>query len=208
MSFFQHYLDIAQPYLQHYGYLAVFAMVVVEGFGIPAPGQTLIIAGALLSTKGDMHIALLTIVAWSAAVIGDNIGFAIGHFGGRRLVLRKGRYIGVSESHLKKVEKFFGRWGGGLVVAARFIDVLRQLNGVVAGIAGMPWWRFLLFNATGAALWVGVWGVGVYYLGRHMEQSAMWFSRVEPYLIAVGVIALLFVIFYLVRRSKADSKPL
>lgn len=202
MGFLQHYLDIAQPYLQHYGYAAVFGVVVVEGFGIPAPGQTLIIAGAFLASEGQMNIALLSIVAWSAAVIGDNIGFAIGHFGGRRLVLRKGRYIGVSESHLQKVERFFGRWGGGLVILARFVDVLRQLNGVVAGIGGMSWWRFLLFNAIGAALWVGTWGVGVYYLGGHMEQVLVWFASVEPYLIAMGVIALLTVIVYLVRRSK------
>lgn len=201
MSFFQHYIDVAQPYLQHYGYLAVFSVVVVEGFGIPAPGQTLIIAGALLASEGHMHIAVLTVVAWSAAVIGDNIGFAIGYFGGRRLVLRQGRHIGVSESRLKKVERFFGKWGGGIVIIARFVDVLRQLNGVVAGIGGMPWWRFLLFNAVGAALWVSVWGVGVYYLGRHMEQVAIEFSRVEPYLIVMGTIALLAVVIYLVRRS-------
>jgi membrane protein DedA with SNARE-associated domain len=199
MGFFQHYLDIAQPYLQHYGYAAVFGVVVIEGFGIPAPGQTLIIAGALLSSEGHMHIAWLSLVAWSAAVIGDNIGFAIGHFGGRRLVLHKGRYIGVSESRLRKVERFSQRWGGGVVIIARFFDVLRQLNGVVAGIAGMSWWRFLLFNAIGAALWVGVWAVGVYYLGRHMEQ-VVWFARVEPYLIVLGIFALLAVTVYLIRR--------
>ena len=203
MGSFEHYLNIAQPYLQHYGYAAVFGVVVVEGFGIPAPGQILIIAGALLCAQGHMNIVLLAIVAWIAAVIGDNIGFAIGHYGGRRLVLHNGRYIGVSESHLHKVELFFGRWGGGLVIIARFVDVLRQLNGVVAGIAGMPWWWFLLFNAIGAALWVGIWAVGVYYLGRHMEQALVWFTRVEPYLIAAGVTALLIVIVYLLRRSRA-----
>jgi membrane protein DedA with SNARE-associated domain len=203
MDFFQHYLQIAQPYLQHYGYFAVFGMVLVEGFGFPAPGETVIIAGALLASEGHMNIAVLTVVAWSAAVIGDNIGFVIGHFGGRRLVLHKGRYIGVSESHLQKVEHFFSKWGGGLVILARFVDVLRQLNGVVAGIGGMPWWRFLLFNAIGAALWVGAWGLGVYYLGRHMEQVADWFSRLQPYLIAIGIISLLSVIIYLLRRSKS-----
>ena len=205
MEYFQQYLDIAQPYLQRYGYATIFGAVVVESFGIPAPRETLIIAGALLATEGHMHIALLIFVAWSAAVIGDNIGYAIGHYGGRKLVLHKGRYIGVSESHLAKVEHFFHRWGGWVVAIARFFDVLRQLNGVVAGISGMPWWRFLIFNAIGAALWVGVWGTGVYYLGSHMEQVLIWVSRVEPYIIAVGVIALLGAIVYLYRRKKSEN---
>jgi len=197
-----HYLAIAAPYIERYGYAAVFGGVMVESFGIPAPGQSLVMAGALLAAQGEMHIALLLLTAWSAAVIGDNIGYAIGHFGGRRLVLRHGRYVGVRADHLERVEHFFARYGGGIVVVARFFEVLRQLNGVIAGTAGMPWWRFLVFNAAGAALWVGLWGMGVFYLGRHMEQVLGVFKRFEPYVVAIGVLALVgLAVFLFWRRA-------
>lgn len=201
-----HYLAIAAPYLERYGYAAVFAGVMVESFGIPAPGQSLVMAGALLAAQGEMHIALLLLIAWSAAVIGDNIGYAIGHFGGRRLVLHHGRYVGVRADHLERVEHFFARYGGGIVVAARFFEVLRQLNGVIAGTVDMPWWRFFAFNATGAALWVGLWGMGVYYLGRHMEQVLAVFKRFEPYVIAVGALAALGLVLFLFWRRAGTPR--
>jgi membrane protein DedA with SNARE-associated domain len=201
-----HYLDIAAPYIERYGYTAVFAGVMVESFGIPAPGQSLVMAGALLASQGEMHIAVLLLTAWSAAVIGDNIGYAIGHFGGRRLVLRHGRYVGVRADHLQRVERFFEHYGGGIVVAARFFEILRQFNGVIAGTVGMPWWRFLAFNATGAALWVGLWGLGVFYLGRHMEQVLSVFKRFEPYVVAVGVLALIGLVVFLFRRGAGDAQ--
>jgi membrane protein DedA with SNARE-associated domain len=91
------------------------------------------------------------------AVLGDNIGFAIGHFGGRRLVERYGRYVFLTPERLEKTTRFFDRHGGKIIIVARFIEGLRQANGIIAGTTGMHWSRFLIFNAIGAALWVAVW---------------------------------------------------
>jgi membrane protein DedA with SNARE-associated domain len=191
-----HYLAIAQPYLQSYGYAALFVVVGVEGFGIPAPGESLVVAAGFLSSQGEMSLAASLATAWLAAVAGDNIGYAIGHFGGRRLVLR----AGVRPEHLRRVEGFFGRFGGSIVIVARFFEVLRQLNGVMAGIGGMPWWRFLLYNGIGAALWVGLWGGGVYLLGRHMEMFIRLFHTFEPYIVAGAVTAAVLALAALLRR--------
>lgn len=200
-----HYLELATPYLSRYGYFAVFGMVLVEGFGLPAPGQTLIIAGGLLAARGDMNITVLVLVAWAAAVLGDNIGYAIGRYGGRQLVLRHGGRAGLRAAHLERVERFFTRYGGGIVIAARFLEVLRQLNGVVAGLGGMSWLRFLGFNAVGAALWVGVWAYGVYRLGENMEQVLSGLKLVEPYLIGAGVCAVIGLLVYLLRRGNGGA---
>lgn len=197
-----HYLAIAQPYLSHYGYAALFATIFMEGFGPPAPGQTMLIGASYLAALGDMHIASVLLVAWAAAVIGDNLGYAIGRYGGRRLILRVGQRIGLNEAHLQRVERFFARYGGEVVIAARFFEGLRQLNGVVAGIAGMSWLRFLTYNAMGAGLWVGVWGFGVYQFGRHMDQALRIFQRIEPYAIAAGVFVLVFLVVYLFRLRR------
>ena len=200
-----HYLAIAQPFLNEYGYAAIFALVLVESFGIPAPGEAIIIAGAFLASRGQMNILIILPIAWGAAVLGDNIGFAIGHFGGRRLITHRGKYVGIKESHLAKVEHFFDRYGGGIVVFARFVQVLRQLNGLVAGTMGMPWWRFLFYNALGAALWVSVWGTGIYFLGKHMEAALDILSDIEPYLIGAGIMALILGAVYILRRKRNNG---
>jgi membrane protein DedA with SNARE-associated domain len=172
-------LHSVQPYLEQYGYVAVFAAVLGEDFGLPLPGETLLIAGSVLASQGHLSIGALLAWAWAGAVLGDNIGYLIGAFGGRALVLRFGRYLFLDGDRLAAVEGFFARHGGKVVVAARFFEGLRQLNGVVAGIARMPWTLFLVFNALGAALWVGLWGVGGYLLGGHLHGVLAQLRRFE-----------------------------
>jgi membrane protein DedA with SNARE-associated domain len=144
-----------QPVLEHYGYLAVGGFVLLEDFGVPLPGETVLIAAAIFAGSGHMNIAVVCLVAVIAAIIGDNIGFIMGHFGGRPLVHRYGRYIFLTPERLDQAEDYFNRHGGKIVTMARFIAVLRQLNGILSGIIGMHWAKFLAFNALGAVLWVG-----------------------------------------------------
>lgn len=206
----EHYLAAARPLLERYGYFGIFGAVFVEGFGLPAPGQTMIIAGSALAATGNLRIGVVLVVSWAAAVVGDNVGYAIGHFGGRRVILRYGRRVGIREDRLARVERFFDARGAWIVGVARFFDVLRQLNGVVAGSSGMRWWTFLVFNALGAVLWVGIWGYGTYRLGRHIEVVLAFFGRIEPVAIAIGVVALLGLVAYLVfrhRSRKRDEGP-
>ncbi|MEZ5452478.1 MAG: DedA family protein [Thiothrix sp.] len=197
----EHYLTIAKPWLEQYGYFALFGGVFVEGFGLPAPGETLIIAAALLAGQGDLNPVVVLLTAWLAAVLGDNLGYLLGRWGGHRLFLK----VGVKPDHLAHVEHFFKRYGGGVVVAARFFEILRQLNGVVAGSMQMPWWRFVTFNALGAALWVGFWGGGVWLLGKHFEQVENALRSFAPYVIALGLVALAALGWYLLAgRGKAN----
>jgi len=152
-----------------------------------------------------MSIVALVLAAWSAAVLGDNIGYAIGRYGGRRLVLHHGGYVGVRARHLEHVERFFARFGGGIVAAARFFEVLRQLNGVVAGIGGMPWGRFLAFNALGATLWISVWGYGVFKIGQDMDLALALFKSAEPYVIGAGVFGVVGLLVYLMQRDSSGG---
>ncbi|MDR3391702.1 MAG: DedA family protein [Sulfuriferula sp.] len=200
-----HYLSDAWPYLQHYGYAAVFLGILVEDFALPAPGESLLIAAAFLAAHGKLHIAPLLLLAWLGAVLGDNIGYALGRFGGRAAVLRLGRYFGLNAAHLTRVEYFFRHYGGWLVACARFVAVLRQLNGIVAGMAEMPWWRFLLFNTIGAALWVGVWGMGAYYLGKRIAQPLLLVKRYEPYVLVLGLVAIVAMIVYIFRSKRSEE---
>lgn len=181
----------AAPYLHRYGYAAVFGALLLESFGLPLPGETMLIAGAALATEGELHLIPLLACAWLAAVLGDNVGFAIGRFGGRRLVVGHGARIGITESRLARVEAFFRRYGGEVVLVARFFAVLRQLNGIVAGSVGMGWGRFLAFNAVGAALWVSAWGFGVYYFGQTLGHVI---ARVHGLGYVIGLLALILIV--------------
>lgn len=190
MTDLPHALADLGPYFEHYGYSAVFGGLLLESFGLPLPGETLLIAGAALASQGVLHLVPLLVTAWSAAVLGDNIGYAIGHFGGRRLILRYGSRIGITAGRFARVEAFFRRFGGRVVLAARFFAVLRQLNGLAAGAAGMPWWRFLGYNALGAAAWVGAWGFGVYLLGHDLRRLVPWVHGFGYAMLAAAAIAI------------------
>ena len=191
-----------KPYLDHYGYWALFGAILLEDFGMPVPGETLLIASALLASQGQMRIVPLLLTACVAAVTGDNIGYAIGRFGGRKLVLRYGNYVLISEQRLQKAEGFYLRYGGAVVVVARFLAVLRQLNGIVAGTIKMDWRRFLAYNILGAALWVSFWGMLFYELGEKAFRFGAGFKTVQFFLLGGLVAAAVVLAVYLLHRRK------
>jgi membrane protein DedA with SNARE-associated domain len=198
------FLHSIEPLLNHYGYLAVTLIVLIESFGPPLPGETIIIAASIYAGAGTLNIFGVFGVAFAAAVVGDNIGYAIGHFGGRRLIERYGKYIGATEERYGKAEKFFVRYGGRIVIVARFIEGLRQLNGIIAGTTQMPWRRFFLANTFGGALWVAVWTSAGYEAGGHIQTIYDAGRYVAEGLIAVLVVA---VAIYIVRRRRRSNRP-
>jgi membrane protein DedA with SNARE-associated domain len=177
-----------QPVLEHYGYLAVFGFVLLEDFGVPLPGETILIAAAVFAGSGHLNIALVILIGVLGAIVGDNIGFLIGHFGGRPLVERFGRYVFLTPERLDEAEKFFNRHGGKVVTIARFVEGLRQANGILAGIVGMHWLKFLAFNALGAVLWVCTWACLGYFAGQNITQIYGAFEKYKWYVIAAGVV--------------------
>jgi len=192
-----------QPVLEHYGYLAVGGFVLLEDFGVPLPGETILIAAAIFAGSGHMNIAVVVVVAVIAAIIGDNIGFLIGHFGGRPLVHRYGRYISLTPARLDYAEDYFNRHGGKIVTIARFIPVLRQLNGILSGIIGMHWAKFLAYNALGAVLWVGTWAGLGYLAGQHIVAI---YSAIERYRWYVLAAAALIAAALITRRIHARRR--
>lgn len=192
----EHYIAAVQPLLDRYGYAAVFTAVAVEGIGIPAPGQTLLMAAAVEAAQGRLNIAWLVALAWLAAVLGNSLGYLLGRWGGRSLLAR----LGVSEQRLQRLEQVFNRYGGGVVLVGRFFDGLRQLNGIVAGISAMPGWRFSAFNGLGALLWTGLWGLGTYYLDKDIQVVLAFFERIEPVIVVLSLLGVVGLVVYLLRR--------
>lgn len=178
------------PILDHYGYLAVGGLVLLEDFGVPVPGETILIAAAVYAGAGRLNVVAVGLIALVAAIVGDNVGFAIGHFGGRPLVLRLGGRVGITDERLDKAQSWFDRHGGKVVAIARFIEGLRQANGIVAGITRMHWAKFLAWNTLGALLWVATWVTVGYVSGSHLNTVYGVISKVFLYLVAAAVVIL------------------
>lgn len=197
------FISILEPLISQYGYLAVGLLILIEDFGVPAPGETVLIATAFFAGFGHLNIWLVVLIAILGAVIGDNIGFAIGHFGGRPLAERFGKYIFLTEKRLDTAEEFFSRNGGKVVVVARFIEGLRQLNGIIAGISGMRWRSFLLFNTIGATLWVAVWASVGYFGGSYISQIYRYGTLLGA---AAAILVILYISYRVIKRYRAKTK--
>lgn len=186
------------PYVENYGYFAVGLALLLEDFGLPVPGETMLVTAAFFAGIGRLDIGLVIVVGFAAAVLGDNIGFSIGNYGGKPLVARWGKYVFLTAERLDKAHAFFNRHGGKIVIVARFIEGLRQLNGIIAGISDMPWHKFLFFNVIGAALWVTFWGLIGFYGGSHIEL----FHKYSIYFSIIGGAVIIGYVAYLIYKIK------
>ncbi|MCQ8780705.1 DedA family protein [Mangrovibrevibacter kandeliae] len=179
--------DTALFYLEHYGYSVLFGIVFLESTGIPLPGESLVIASGILAGQGTLGIGWVLFFAWLGSTLGDNLGYFVGHRYGRKLVVRYGAKVGLTEERFELVEERYRRSGPALVLIARFILILRQLNGFVAGTMRMHWIRFGLYNAIGAALWVGGYALGAYLFGQALQS---FFERDITWILMLGALAL------------------
>ena len=149
-----------------YGLLLLFAVVAAESAGVPLPGETALIAAAILAARGHYSIVEVIAVAAVAAIIGDNVGYWIGRTGGRALLERWGPIKRYSERVLPPGERFFRKHGGKTVFIGRFVSVLRVTAAWLAGITHMSWWRFFLWNAAGGIVWATLVSLLAYYFGK------------------------------------------
>jgi membrane protein DedA with SNARE-associated domain len=160
-------------------------------------------AGTAEAAEGRMSITLLVILVTTAATVGNSAGYAIGRWGGRAALNK----LKVNPQRQQHLDDLFKRRGGMVILLARFLDGLRQLNGIVAGVLRMPWWTFTAYNVAGAFLWTCTWGLGTYYLGRDIHVIAAFFHRHRPLLLVLGGTAFLALLVYLLRFRRVQSDP-
>lgn len=183
-----------ESFVRHYGAFAVMPILAIEALGAPVPGESLLIFASVLAGRGEMSLPSLLIFAWIGSVLGDNLGYLIGRKLGRSTILRYGAKVGLTAERFSGIEHVYVRYGSVTVLFARFFSILRQLNGIVAGILGMSWWRFVLFDAVGAALWVMVWVFAPAYFSEHLTfiiGLAHHTKVVASFLLAAGLILVL-----------------
>jgi membrane protein DedA with SNARE-associated domain len=197
--------SLAGP-LDHYGYWAIALLLLLENIGIPViPGELALIAGAIFAGTGraGLNVVLVGIVAVCASFAGAEVGYLIGKYAGRELVLHYGKYVLIKPHHLDRAEAITSRFGGIVVVIARFIVGLREANGIIAGITQMRWLTFMVFNAIGACAWVATWLTLGEVAGDHIATIYANLNRYFLYLIiALAVLLVAYIGRRLMRRRR------
>jgi membrane protein DedA with SNARE-associated domain len=154
-----------------YGYWAVGGALLLENAGIPVPGETILLLASFLAySQHDLRLPWIIVVATIAATVGDNLGFALGYYGGRPLLLRYQTIFRIKNATISRGEELFAKYGSVTVFFARFVFGMRIIAGPMAGVLRMSWRKFLVFNFLGAVVWVSVISSAGYLFGRHWDR--------------------------------------
>lgn len=175
-------MDVLSPSWMHdliqaYGLWVLFMVVMLESMGVPMPGETALVTAALYAgSTHQISITSVVLVASTAAIIGDNVGYLLGRSIGVRLIARYGKYVRLNEMRLKVGQYLFLRHGGKIVFFGRFVAILRTYSALLAGVNRMNWLHFLIMNALGGICWASLFGVGADLFGEEVKRVAGPFS--------------------------------
>src|ERR1700733_10637828 len=197
----QSIFDAIRGHLADHGYWTVAIALMLENVGVPVPGETILLLASFLAySEHRLSLPYIILVGVFAATLGDNVGFLIGHHGGRPLLDRYSSFFRIKPETVTRGEEIFERYGAWTILAARFVAGLRILAGPLAGVLRMHWRKFAIFNFLGAALWVTTISSIGYLFGKHWDKLLEVMKGVNLMLFAVAV--MVGVIYWINRRRK------
>ena len=188
----------ASVWISHYGYAGLFCLLMFGIVGLPVPDETLLMFCGYLIWKGRLHPAGTFLAGFAGSLCGISFSYLLGRTYGFKVVHRYGRYIGVTQQRLDRVQQWFSRLGAWLLAIGYFIPGVRHFSALVAGMTELPWPVFALFAYSGAALWVATFLSIGYAVGDSWQQTAQLLHRYA--LLATVAAILLGVVFWLFRR--------
>jgi membrane protein DedA with SNARE-associated domain len=198
----QSILDFLRNVVVQYGYWGVGGALLLENAGVPVPGETILLLASFLAySEHDLQLPWIIVVATISAAVGDNLGFVLGYYGGRPLLLRYQSIFRIRNSTIARGEELFARYGALTVFIARFVFGMRIVAGPMAGVLRMSWRKFLIFNLLGAVVWVSVISTVGYLFGRHWERLQEGLKRFDVLIFVV----VLLVAAYLWWRNRKNG---
>ncbi len=187
------------------GYIGIFAIIFAESgllIGMFLPGDSLLFTAGFLASQGFFTLPVLLVITFTAAILGDNVGYATGKRYGHK-VFRKQDSIFFDQKHIEKAEKFYEKHGGKTLILARFTPVVRTIAPILAGVGKMPYKRFLVFNFVGAFLWaIGITALG-FFLGKSIPDIDKYLL---PAIILVILVSLLPTIIHILKNAEQRAK--
>ena len=137
-----------------HGVPLLFAVVAIASVGVPFPVSLTLVAAGSFAKQGELSLLPVIVAGSLAAILGDQIGYGLSRWGGRRLIVRISRRLG-GETKIKKAEALSKKWGGpGIFFSRWLVTQLGPWLNITSGIAGYPWRRFIFWDALGEVLWV------------------------------------------------------
>ncbi|OHX12886.1 DedA family protein [Chromobacterium sphagni] len=201
-------LQILLDFFTGYGYLAVFAVLLVCGFGVPIPEDITLVAGGVISGLGYTNVHYMFLVGMAGVLVGDGIMFMAGRtFGNKVLTFRPIARI-LTQERFEAVQEKFAKYGNWVLFVARFLPGLRSPIFITAGMTRrVPYWRFLLMDGFAALISVPVWVYLGYYGAANREWLMTMVHRGQAGILAVVALLLLAVgLVWLRRRRMACAK--
>jgi len=198
--------QVLANHFREWGYWTVPAVLLLENAGIPLPGETVLLFASFLAfEERRLHLPYIILLATAACTLGDNLGYLLGHFGGRRLLQRYQHVFRVRDLTIRRGERLFARHGHVAIFFARFIFGMRIIAGPLAGVLRMPWRQFAIFNFLGAAAWVTTISLIGYFFGSQWNTLVRIMGRVNM-VIAIVVLGLLVFVWHRYRERMVDER--
>jgi membrane protein DedA with SNARE-associated domain/membrane-associated phospholipid phosphatase len=183
-------LDVLSHWVAHYGYIMVALFLLIEGAGVPVPGETALVTAAALAGRGTLSIGGVIIAGCIGTIAGGHAGYWLGARGGTPFIARYGPWIRLTPPRLEKTHRFFEQHGAKTVMLGRFVAFLRSFVGIFAGVSQMPLRVFATYNALGGSIWVVTFSVLGYVFGRNLPRLVHYIGRVSLLLaILIAVVA-------------------
>lgn len=186
------------------GYVALVAIVFSETgllVGFFLPGDSLLVTAGLFAAKGDLHVVTLIVLLSIAAIVGDTVGYWFGAKTGPPLFSRpNSRFF--KRDHLLKAHAFYEKHGGKTIVIARFMPLIRTFAPIVAGVAGMNYFRFVVYNVCGGIGWVVSMVLLGYGLGQRIPNID---QHIEKVIVIVVFLSILPGIIHVWRERRAAA---
>ncbi|HEX2913884.1 MAG TPA: DedA family protein [Chloroflexia bacterium] len=198
-------LDTIRQFIESWGYIIVFLGVGIESFGVPFPGETvLLVAAAIAASSSRLHIEWVILWAALGAIIGDSCGYWAGREIGRPLLNRVGPILHFDAKKQAKLERYFQKHGSKTVFIGRFISILRTWAAFFAGMNHMHYPAFLTWNALGGVVWASAVGIIGFLFGQNLPLLEKWLGDFSYALLALVVIA--GVGYWLWKRAKDKTE--
>lgn len=199
--------EILRRHFQEWGYWTVVIALLLENAGVPVPGETILLFASFLAySEQELRLVYIILFGTIACTLGDNIGYAIGHRGGRPLLERYKHIFHIPQRTIRHGEGLFARFGSVTIFFARFIFGMRIIAGPLAGVLQMPWRQFALFNFLGAVTWVTAISLIGFLFGGEWPQLLRILRRVN-----LGVLALFLLVALILwlrhRIAQAEADP-
>lgn len=193
---------LATKIISTLGYAGIFILMMTESMVLPTPSELVMPFAGFLAAQGRFDFMLVILFSSLGSIVGSLISYALGYYGGNRLILKYGRYLLLDEEDLKKTEAWFKRRGERTVLISRFIPVVRHLISIPAGIGKMDLKKFCLYTLIGATLW----NTFLAYLGYLLGENWIEVRHYSEYISIPAAVIILVAGGYFVYRHIKHKK--